>query len=109
MSELHELDAIEQARLLRRREVSSLELVSHHLARVDAHADELGAFVTVTADRALDEARAADDALAAGDAPVFCGVPTTIKDLTATAGIPTSMGWPCCATTSRTRTRTSSN
>lgn len=92
MSELHELDAIEQARLLCRREVSSLELVSHHLARVDAHADELGAFVTVTADRALDEARAADDALAAGDAPVFCGVPTTIKDLTATAGIPTSMG-----------------
>ena len=92
MTDLHELDAHDQAQLLRRREVSSVELVSHHLARVEAHAATLGAFVTVTPERALDEARAADAMLAAGDAPPFCGVPTAIKDLNSTAGVPTSMG-----------------
>ncbi len=92
MSELHELDAIEQAAALRARQVSSVELVRHHLDRIDRHASTLGAFITVTADQALEQAAAADVALAAGDAPAFTGVPTAIKDLTPTAGVATSMG-----------------
>jgi amidase len=92
MTELHELDATDQATLLRERTLSAVELVQHHLDRIDRYADTLGAFVTVTADVALREAAAADRALAAGDAPPFAGVPTAIKDLTPTAGIATSMG-----------------
>lgn len=92
MTELHELDATEQAAALRAREVSSVELVRHHLDRIDRHASALGAFISVTGDQALEQAAAADIALAAGRAPAFAGVPTAFKDLTPTAGIATSMG-----------------
>ena len=92
MTELHELDATDLARLLQTKEISAVELVGHHLDRVDRFAETLGAFVTVTADRALQQAADADRALAAGGAPPFTGVPTAIKDLTMTAGVPTSLG-----------------
>jgi amidase len=93
MTELHELDAVDQAAALTSREVSSLELVRHHLERIDAHSETLGAFITVTADQALERAAAADVTLAtAGDAAAFTGVPIAIKDLTYTRGTPTSMG-----------------
>jgi amidase len=89
---LHWLDAVEQAILLYRRELSSVELVTHHLERIDRLNDELGAFITVTPERALEQARAADALLATDEAPVFCGVPTAFKDLTSTAGIRTTLG-----------------
>ena len=92
MTELHDLDATAQAAVLRHREASSVELVRHHLERIDAHAEELGAFVTVTAERALEAAAAADRRLSEDDPPPFCGVPTAFKDLTATAGVRTTMG-----------------
>ncbi len=92
MTELHELDATDQAAMLRAGDVTSVELVRHHLDRISRHGAALGAFVTVTADRALEQAAAADRALAVGNAPAFAGVPTAIKDLTLTAGVPTSMG-----------------
>jgi amidase len=92
MTELHDLDATAQAALLRHRETSSVELVRHHIERIDAHADALGAFVTVTADRALERAAEADRRLSEDDPPPFCGVPTAFKDLTATAGTRTTMG-----------------
>ena len=93
MTELHDLDATDQTALLRSRAVSSVELVQHHLDRIDAHSATLGAFVTVTAEQALEQAAAADVGLAAGgDTPPFLGVPTAFKDLTATAGTTTSMG-----------------
>lgn len=92
MTELHALDAHEQAALLRDREITSAELVRHHLDRIDAQNDELGAFITVTADQAIEAAGRADTLLTAGDAPPFCGVPTAIKDLTATAGVRTTLG-----------------
>ncbi|AWB94236.1 amidase [Aeromicrobium chenweiae] len=92
MTELHELDATDQADLLRDRQVSSVELVQHHLDRIDRHGAALGAFVTVTAEQALAAAAAADTSIASGAAPPFAGVPTAIKDLTPTAGVPTSMG-----------------
>ena len=92
MTELHDLDATTQASLLRDREVSSVELVRHHLDRIDAHAEALGAFITVTAEQALDRAAEADRLLAGDDPAPFCGVPTAFKDLTSTAGIRTTMG-----------------
>ena len=92
MSELHELDATAQAELLRGREVSAVELVGHHLERIDRHAATLGAFITVTADAAMEQAREADASIAAGTARPWTGVPTAVKDLTMTAGIRTTMG-----------------
>lgn len=92
MTSLHELDATAQATALRAREVSSVELVQHHLDRIADHASTLGAFVTVTAEQALVRAAEADAQIASGAAPPFAGVPTAFKDLTFTRGIPTSMG-----------------
>src|SRR6478752_2071445 len=89
MAELHDLTALEQGAAIRSGEVSTAELVEHYLGRIDRHADELGAFVTVTAA----QARAAAPR---GDGPL-AGVPTAIKDLNTTAGVRTSFGSPAFA------------
>lgn len=85
--ELPFLSAVEQAQLVRDGKVSSVELVELYLERIAQLDPELNAFVTVRPEEALAEARAAD--AAPGDSP-FRGVPTAIKDLTATAGIRTT-------------------
>lgn len=93
MTELHRLDATDQAALLRAGEVSSVELVQHHLDRIATYGERLGAFITVTAERALSQAKSADQRRATGDdIPPMLGVPTAIKDLNSTAGIPTTFG-----------------
>jgi amidase len=81
------LSAVEQARLVRTREVSSTELVRLCLERI-AHLDpQLNAFVTVCGDDALLRAEAFD--ASEGDER-FRGVPIAVKDLTPTAGIRTT-------------------
>jgi amidase len=89
MSELHDLTALEQGAAIRAGETSSAELVEHYLRRIEQHSATIGAFVTVTAE----QARAA---VAAGDGPL-AGVPTAIKDLNQTAGVPTGFGSPAFA------------
>jgi amidase len=85
--ELAFLPATEQAASIRRREVSSVELVQLYLDRTDRIDTELNAFVTLRPEEALAEARAADASTT--DAP-FRGVPIAVKDLTATKGIRTT-------------------
>ncbi|SCE94674.1 amidase [Micromonospora haikouensis] len=91
MAELHDLTALEQGAAIARGECSSVDLVEHHLSRVDALGDTVGAFVTVTGEAARQAARAADAAPAQGRGPLH-GVPTAIKDLTLTAGVRTTFG-----------------
>ncbi|HET9692155.1 MAG TPA: hypothetical protein VFP61_13465, partial [Acidimicrobiales bacterium] len=59
-------DASDLAGALARRELSSRELLAAQLARVEALDGDLGAVVTLTADRAAEEAAACDEDLAAG-------------------------------------------
>src|SRR5690242_2598802 len=99
MAELHDLTALEQAAAVRAGEASPVELVDHYLARIEAHNDAVGAYVTVTADQARAAAkateRAARDAREAGDAgglPPLHGVPVSIKDLNLTKGVRTMFG-----------------
>ncbi|MGH3824213.1 MAG: amidase [Pseudonocardiaceae bacterium] len=95
MADLHDLTATEQAAAVRRREVSPSELIEHHLRRLEERNTQLGALVTVTADRAMDAARTADLLVMRTDPaamPALLGVPTAIKDLTATAGVRTTFG-----------------
>lgn len=95
MADLHELTALEQAAAVRRREVSPSELIAHYLLRLEEQNSRLGAFITVTADRAMDAARAADLLVTRTEPaalPALFGVPIAIKDLTATAGVRTTFG-----------------
>ncbi|MCW6008080.1 amidase [Micromonospora sp. CPCC 205371] len=91
MADPHDLTALEQAAAIRAGELSSAELVEHYLTRIEAFGETVGAFVTVTADQAREQAKAADDAPADQRGPLH-GVPTAIKDLTLTAGVRTTFG-----------------
>jgi aspartyl-tRNA(Asn)/glutamyl-tRNA(Gln) amidotransferase subunit A len=80
------------ARALKAREIGSEELVRELLARIERLDGELNAFITVTADAALAEARRADAELAAGRGGPLTGVPIAHKDIFCTAGVRTSCG-----------------
>jgi amidase len=93
VTQLHDLTALEQAAAVRAGEVTPTELVDHALRRIEAHDAGLGAFITVTPERALAAAAAAERRLSAGGAlPPLLGVPTAIKDLNSTAGVRTTFG-----------------
>lgn len=85
--------ARELARMIRRREVSPVEVVGALLERIERVDPRLGAYVTVTADQARAAAREAEAAVLRGEAlgPLH-GVPYSLKDLTPTRGIRTTMG-----------------
>jgi amidase len=93
VSELHDLTLLDQVAAVRDKSVSPVELVDHYLARIDAHNESLGAFVTVTHERSREAAKAAAQAVVDGSelSPMH-GVPTAIKDLNLTAGVPTRFG-----------------
>lgn len=96
MSELHDLTALEQAAAIRRREVSPVELAEHYLRRTERLDAQLGAFITVTPELALEQARAAERAVREADdpqqLPVLHGVPVPVKDLHFVAGVRCTLG-----------------
>jgi len=89
---LHTLTVAEIAAGLKARSFSSLELTLQLLGRIERLAPQLNAFLTVTADRALDDARAADEMLARGAGGPLTGVPIAHKDIFCTDGIRTTCG-----------------
>jgi amidase len=82
--------ALNQAELVRAREVSPVELVSGYQERIEELDPELNAFVTTCFDEALAAARRAGAEGASGELPPFHGVPLPIKDLAETAGVRTT-------------------
>ncbi|WP_274628161.1 amidase [Arvimicrobium flavum] len=92
MSELADMTATAMAAAIRAKEVSPVELTEAVLQRIDDRSD-LNAFITVTGDQALAEARAAEDRVMKSDElPPLHGVPYSVKDLVNTAGVRTTMG-----------------
>ncbi|NCW15086.1 MAG: Asp-tRNA(Asn)/Glu-tRNA(Gln) amidotransferase subunit GatA [Rhodobacteraceae bacterium] len=87
MAELNKLTLSEARDLLRKKELTSLELTQSCLTAIE-EGSKLNAFVHGTADIALERARAADARLATGDAPDMCGLPIVVKDLFCTKGAP---------------------
>ena len=92
-------DATALAAALRVGEVGCAELVRHQLHRIELLGERYGAFVTVTGETALAEARDADTRLVGArrdgttsELPPLYGVPTAIKDLASTAGVRTTFG-----------------
>ncbi|MGW8482182.1 amidase [Microbacterium sp. NPDC055903] len=89
MAELHDLTATEQLAALRVGELSPRELVTHYLDRIARLDGELGAFVEVTADAALERATTLGGSAPAG---ALWGLPFGDKDLVPRAGVPTRFG-----------------
>jgi aspartyl-tRNA(Asn)/glutamyl-tRNA(Gln) amidotransferase subunit A len=71
-------------------EFSSLELTCAYLERIEKLNPELGAYLLVTDELALAQARAADDRIAAGAAGPLTGIPIALKDVLATRGVRTT-------------------
>ena len=76
----------------RKRELSPVEVTRDLLARIGKLDPVLHAFVTLTADRALADARAAEEALRRGDPRALLGIPVAHKDIYLTRGIRTTAG-----------------
>ncbi len=89
---LTDLTLTEAQRKLRAGEITAVELTQAHLDRIGALEPALHAFLTVTAERALEAAAGADRRLAAGDDSPLLGIPLAIKDVLATEGVPTTCG-----------------
>lgn len=90
--------ATEQARLIRVGELSAIELTEAHLRQIERVNPHVNAIVTLVADRALDDARAADTKRARGEPlGVLHGLPVAHKDLAETRGMRTTYGSPLFA------------
>lgn len=91
--ELCFLPATEQAALIRSGALSARELLAAHLERIAAIDPAVNAIVTLTPERAHEEAAAADERLARGEplGPLH-GLPIAFKDMVMTAGVRSTMG-----------------
>src|SRR6202158_4461530 len=83
------------AAAIRAGHVSASEVLEAHLAQIAIHNPTLNAVITLNAEQARKQAREADEALARGEVwgPLH-GVPFTLKDAHATAGVRTTTGFP---------------
>ncbi|HEY9804573.1 MAG TPA: amidase [Leptolyngbyaceae cyanobacterium] len=87
--------ALELAQLIRRRELSPLELVEIYLERIQRLNPQLGSYFTVTDELAIADAKAKTELLTTtSELPPFFGVPISIKDLNTVAGVPCTYGSP---------------
>jgi amidase len=100
VTKIHDLTMLEQAAAIRAGDLSPVEITDHYLDRIDRLNEQTGAFYTVTADLARQQAseaeklvieskRSGDDA---GALPALTGVPIPIKDLNMVAGVRLTFG-----------------
>jgi amidase len=99
MTQIHDMTVLELAAGIRDGELSPVEITDHYLDRIDRLNSQTGAFYTVTAELARDQAAAAEKLAAesrrAGDQaslPALTGVPIPIKDLNMVAGVRMTLG-----------------
>lgn len=89
---LYSLTIHEARTLLSRGSISAVELTEAVLERILEVDNSIRAYLTLTPEEALEQARCADARLAGGDAAPLLGIPLAIKDVLCTAGIPTTAG-----------------
>ena len=83
----------ETAQLIETGQLSPIDLTQAHLDLIEATDPELNSFITVLADRALDQAASAEEEISSGNyRGALHGIPIGLKDLYYTRGIPTTVG-----------------
>lgn len=90
--DLTTLSIVEASARLASGSLSAVDLATAFLARIDAVDPQVNAFVTVTAERALKEARDADNRLGEGTGCRLSGIPVAVKDSLETRNIRTTAG-----------------
>ena len=92
-TDLHYLSVADASKLIRARELSPLELTRALLARIEALEPQLNAFIKVTPELALEQAKRAEQEIAKGlDHGPLHGIPFALKDIYNTKGIATTGG-----------------
>ncbi|WP_053981912.1 Asp-tRNA(Asn)/Glu-tRNA(Gln) amidotransferase subunit GatA [Marinagarivorans algicola] len=89
---MHNQTVAQLVKQLQSKAVSSVELTQYYLDRIQQKDADLNSFITLTAEQALAQAKAADARLAQGNAPTLCGLPIAHKDIFCTQGVRTSCG-----------------
>lgn len=90
MTELTQLTIYEAHKLLKSRQISSVELTRSMLERIEELDPRVKAFMTVTAELALRQAAQADKKIASGECGPLTGVPAVIKDVLCTKDVRTT-------------------
>ncbi len=80
----------ELLKLLNDKSISSVELTTHYLERIEKLNPTINGYITVCGESALKQAQAADAARAASTAGPLAGIPIAQKDIFCTKGIKTS-------------------
>ena len=88
---MHKKTLKEHHQALKAKKYSSVELTTHFLERIKS-SEDLNAFITVTEDRALQQAMLADQKIASGEMNILTGIPMAHKDLFCTKGVLTTCG-----------------
>ncbi|QXJ21028.1 amidase [Actinomadura graeca] len=96
MTHIHDLSVTRMAEAVRSGELSPVELTDHYLDRIERLDPQVGAYVTVTAEIAREQARQAEKAVSAAPDPAALpplhGVPVPIKDLNMVSGVRATYG-----------------
>ncbi|HFD80185.1 MAG TPA: Asp-tRNA(Asn)/Glu-tRNA(Gln) amidotransferase subunit GatA [Gammaproteobacteria bacterium] len=89
---MHQKKLAELAAALRAGDFTSEELTRAFLERIERYDGQLNSVITLTAEQALQQARAADARIAAGEGGPLTGIPFLHKDIFCTLGVRTSCG-----------------
>ncbi|MEW6184445.1 MAG: Asp-tRNA(Asn)/Glu-tRNA(Gln) amidotransferase subunit GatA [Thermodesulfobacteriota bacterium] len=88
--ELFEFSIAQAYEALINKTISSLELTRSVLSRIEKVEAQIGAYLTLTPDLALEQARQADEAISKGRIGLLTGIPLAVKDLISTKGLKTT-------------------
>ncbi len=88
--ELYELTITQAHEKLKTKAISSLELTRSVLSRIEQVESKVGAYITLTPELALEQARQADQEISKGRIGPLTGIPIGVKDLISTRGIKTT-------------------